>query len=508
MSGNYQPTKKRKTAERIYTHVDRAYYQREKAETVADVLYAGAIATGNDENEVHAVRIKFCSEKVNYYTANDLHTADGECYNGFSHLSACSSKLCIACNALASKRNKKTAAVAITGTELVRRTYKDYEDGGKVKIQQERLRFITLTMPPLQESCLQTLNILADAWERFRKTDFCKNYISGFARGSEFTTRKDGTYHSHIHLLAASVFIPENLIKKFWTKCVQTAFEKAGIYFEPGTASGFCIVNLKFVSSVDAALKELCKYVTKSDSWSEVPREHLLEMAAVARWPKMFSLGGKFGATSERLKQEQAAANTTTAASAERESYLDTTSVSDGFTKDLLLEVGEREAKADLLKRKKKPNWRTLVREIGKERYLIVHAAQVDKQRQYRKRQLVEKYPNATFKDLTGKVWYSPELDFVEEYSPTTGATLVWNAPKPQPVEIDFDEARAQAEYPEEFEDYIPDYFAPEEFEYIPDYFELEFKTVPEIEHAAEAAAKPIMKVAAVQYNEFEEFGW
>jgi hypothetical protein len=508
MSYNYKPTRKRKTAERLYTHIDRAYYQREKAETVADALYAAALANpahkNYDENLVHADRIKYCSEKANYYTANDLNTRDGECYNGFSHLSACSSKLCIACNALASKRNKKTAAAAIAGTELVRRTYKDYEDGGKVKIQQEQLRFITLTMPPLQDSCLYTLNILADAWERFRKTDFCKNYISGFARGSEFTTRKDGTYHSHIHLLAASVFIPENLIKKFWTKCVETAFEKAGIYFEPGTGSGFCVVNLKFVSSVDAALKEICKYITKAESWSEVPPEHLLEIAAVKRWPKMFSLGGKFGATSERLKQE-AAAIITTAASAERsESYLDTTSVSDGFTKEELSEIAEAEAKAALLKRAKKPNWRTLVREIGRERYLIVLAAQVSKQRAYRKRQLIEKYPLATFTDLNGVCWYSPEIGFVEEFSVVTCETLVWNAPKPpQPVEVDFDEQRARAEYPAEFEEfeYIPECF--EEPEHIADYFDLEFKTVPEIEHAREHVVEAVQ-----EHTEFDEFGW
>jgi hypothetical protein len=487
MSYNYKPTRKRKTDQRLYNHVDRAYYQREKAEQVADTLYAAALAnpTHKDykQNDVHAYRIKRCSEKKNYYTAGDLHSTEtGECFDGFGHLSACCSKFCIACNAVASKRNKKTAAAAIAGTPLVRRTYKDYLTG-EVKIQQELLRFITLTMPPIQDSCLNTLDILADAWERFRKTDFFKNYVSGFVRGSEFTTRKNGTYHSHIHLLVAGLFIPEELIKKFWTKCVEAAFKKAGIFFEPGTGSGFCVVNLKFVSSVDAALKEICKYVTKSDSWSEVPTEHLLEIAAVKRWPKMFSLGGSFAATSERLKREAAAARSTTATSAERAGgYLDTKSVSDGFSKAGLSEIAEREAKAALLKRKRKPNWRTLVDQLGVERYKIAYDAQLDRERAFRKRQLIAKYPLATFIDLTGVCFGSPELGFVEEYSTVTGETLCWNAPKPQPVELDFDEARARAEYPAEFEEfeYIP--------EYVPEYFELEFE--------------------AEEHNEFAEFGW
>jgi hypothetical protein len=460
MSYNYKPRKFKKPADeriytpaelkvkaainariarKLYTHVDRAYFHRERSEDVAEVLRDAIEAAAAhldqeqfDELMALSKRMAFCSNRANHYLAADLHNNQtGEMFDGFGHLYACASKLCHSCVAVYGKRNKKTAAAAINEIKLIKRIYKDYETG-ETKQQQERLRFITLTMPPLAASCINTLKILADAWERFRKTDFLKNYVSGFARDAEFTTRKDGTYHAHIHLIAASVFIPEALIKKFWTKCVETAFNKAGLEFAPETESGYCIVNLQLVSSVEAATKELCKYITKSDSWSEVPKNHLLEMASVARWPKMFSLGGTFAAAALRIERQRTEARAAlvaatsddarfgsahAAGSAERsESYLDTKSLTDGFTSEETLECSE-ETKAPP-KRFKKSNWRKLVRRIGLEKYGKILEAQVEAQQFYRKIQLRQKYPLATFTDLCGKVWAKPCFEFVEEIAP------------------------------------------------------------------------------------------
>jgi hypothetical protein len=460
MSYNPKLLKLRKLRKRAkqqrYTHVDRAYYHREKSESVALVLRQTVLASRSeldpeqfDELMALTKRMEFCSERANHYLADDMHSEQtGETFAGFGHLFPCSSKLCHACAANYGKRNHKTAAAAINEVKLVRRTYKDYETG-KTREQQELLRFITLTMPPIVAGNLETLKILADAWERFRKTDFFKNYVSGFARDAEFTTRKDGTYHAHIHLIAASVFIPEDLIKKFWTKCVEAAFEKAGLEFRAETASGYCVVNLELAGDVESATRELCKYITKSDSWSEVPKAHLLEMASVARWPKMFSLGGTFAAAALRLERQRAAARAAAKAmssdsahaamDAERESYLDTKSLSGGFSSEETSGEPPTETEAEAAaeaKRRKKPNWRKLVRKIGLDRYLIILEAQVSAQRLYRKIQLREKYPLATFKDLTGRTWAQPRTEFVEEYDEATGETMRWNAPEFEAAEI------------------------------------------------------------------------
>jgi hypothetical protein len=447
MSYNPKLLKLRKLRKRVkqqlYTHIDRSYFHRERSENVAEVLRDAieAAAANLDQEQFDELmalseRMKFCSRRANHYLAAELHNQQtGEMFDGFGHLYACSSKLCHSCVAQYGKRNQKTAAAAINEIKLIKRKYKNYKSG-KEEVEQEMLRFITLTMPPVVASCIDTLKILADAWERFRKTDFFKNYCSGFARDAEFTTRKDGTYHAHIHLIAASVFIPEDLIKKFWTKCVETAFHKAGLEFEPETKSGYCVVNLKLASrNIESATRELCKYITKSDSWSEVPKAHLLEMAAVARWPKMFSLGGTFAAAALRLERQRAAAraaaiamrgddsrfgSTHAATSAERETYLDTKTLSDGFSSEETSESFEdsEELTDESPKKFKKPNWRTLARRIGLKKYLEVLEAQVEAQQFYRKTQLRQKYPLATFTDLTGVTWAKPYFEFIDEIEP------------------------------------------------------------------------------------------
>jgi hypothetical protein len=547
MSYNCKPLRKRKTAKRLYNHVDRSYYQREQCEKVADRLYAAVQAAPLDKNykrnRAQAARMKFCSSKRNQYTATNLHNCEtNKRFDGFGHFAACWAKLCSPCNSVASKRNKKRALAAVKATPLGVRTYKDYETG-ETKRQQERYRHIIFTMPPVFDTCLNTLSLLGDAFDRFRKSDFQKNYISGFVRGSEFTYRGTGeyaeTYHAHIHLFVAGVFIPEALLKKQWTDCVEAAFKKAGRVFDPATKNGLLDVQIKYLNgTIEDELQEVCKYITKGESWSQIPDKHLLEIAAVKRWPRMFSLGGSFAETSARLKLEAAEVETHAETSAARsESYVHTKSLSDGFTKEDVSEAVEQETKAMPKARRKgwlkgkQKNWQELVEEIGVEKYEMVLAEQFEKQIDYRKRQLVKKFPFATFKDGLGALFGTPERGFIEEFAVRSEFRLVWNAPKPVVVEIeiDFDEARARAEYPAEFEDYseyIPEepkyfaeYIAPADFEE-PEYFE--FATVREMEHAAEAVAKPIMKPIAIaapvmkpvaaaavaEYNEFEEFGW
>jgi hypothetical protein len=161
-------------------------------------------------------------------------------------------------------------------------------------------------------------------------------------------------------------------------------------------------------------------------------------MAAVARWPKMFSLGGTFAAAALRLERQKVEAraaeismrgedsrfgSTSTASSAERESYLDTKSLSDGFDKfDGITSVEfsecSEETTEELPKKFKKPNWRTLVRRIGLAKYEKVLEAQVEAQQFYRKTQLRQKYPLATFTDLNGVTWGKPYYDSIEEIEP------------------------------------------------------------------------------------------
>jgi hypothetical protein len=383
-----------------YTPTERAYYRREKSESVSDVLKAAAVAVGDETALALAERMRQCSLKSNHYLAEDLADANGECFDGFGNLWGCGSKLCHSCVTRAASRNRRLAREVLENIKLIRRKYFCYVKKKSVT-EQEKYRFVTLTMPKVNLSCIETLNLLRRAWELFRKLDFTKNYFSGFVKSTEFTVRNDKTYHAHLHLLAVSVFIPEKLIKKYWLNCVRTAFNESGVKFKANAV----VVNLKKVDSIDAALNEICKYLTKSESWSAVPKAHLLEVANVARFPRMFEMTGRLKKTAQRIKaqklfEKQLRAETKNAPNTGAD-YLDKNGVTDG-----------NNPKVSIVRRE---HWRDLVPKIGYKRYAVELEAQVTAAVRVRQEILTKKYPLATFKDLTGFVWHDPNLEFVDE---------------------------------------------------------------------------------------------
>lgn len=376
-----------------YTPTERAYYRREKSESVSDILKAAAHAANDEIALALAERMRQCSLKSNHYLADDLFDANGECFNGFGNLWGCGSKLCHSCMTRSASRNRKLAREVLQNTKLSRREYFCYVKQKSV-VEREKYRFVTLTMPKVNLSCIQTLNLLKRAWELFRKLDFTKNYFSGFVKSTEFTVRTDKTYHAHLHLLAVSVFIPEKLIKKYWFNCVQTAFVESGLKFK---ASGV-VVNLKKVDSIDAALTEVCKYITKSESWSEIPESHLLEIANVKRFPRMFEMTGRLKRVARRIREQKEFEKQFRAEVENAENtgvdYLDKNDITDGTRRE---------------------NWRDLVQKNGVAWYVVELEKQVTKAIRVRQEILAKKYPQATFKDLTGFTWQDPNLEFIDE---------------------------------------------------------------------------------------------
>jgi hypothetical protein len=381
-----------------YTPAERAYYRREKSESVSDILKAAAVVADDETALALAERMRQCSLKSNHYLADDLYDENGDCFNGFGNLWGCASKLCHSCMTKAASRNRKLAREVLDNTKLIRREYFCYVKRKSV-IEQEKLRFVTLTMPKANLSCIQTLGLLKRAWELFRKLDFTKNYFDGFVKSTEFTVRADKTYHAHLHLLAVSFFIPEKLIKNFWLNCVRTAFTESGLKFK---ASGV-VVNLKMAD--ENSVNEVCKYLTKSESWSEIPKAHLLEIANVRRFPRMFELTGRLKKVARRIREQkefekQARVEIENAANTGAD-YLDKNGVTDG--NNSRVSDGRRE------------NWRDLVKKNGFCWYVKELETQVTEAMRVRQEILTRKYPLATFKDLTGFVWHDPNLEFIDE---------------------------------------------------------------------------------------------
>jgi hypothetical protein len=334
-------------------------------------------------------------------------------------------------------RNYQQARAAVENTRLQKVIYyKRTEKGAFKKVNEwERYRFITLAMPRIETTCIETLRILAKAWELFRKRKIFKIFIRGSVKSTEFTVRVDETYHAHLHLLTISLFIPEAEIKKVWAQCVKRAFASFGIDYEQATAhladADKLNVNLKYVDSIENGLKEVCKYLTKNESWSLIPDAHLLEIANVERFPRMFELCGRLKETAQEIKSQKATwkafsnffIEQPTMAMAKGlaieilnaailkslnddapEYYKDTNDISDGENK-IPLETDKPE---------RAESWRKLVPQHGIVWYLKHLTRQVDRAIGYRKEFLREKYSLTTFKNHYGAVWHKPELEFDE----------------------------------------------------------------------------------------------
>jgi hypothetical protein len=423
---NYQSNKQYK-----YTAVERADYHRQKSLNVSKVLEVAALDAGDDIAFVLAQRIKKCASPSNRYTAKDLNNQSGECFDGFGNLFPCGSKLCHSCMAKAARRNKKIAEEALKIIKLERKSYLPFGSKKNV-VEQQRLRMITLTMPKVFLSCVESTELVVRAFDLFRKLKFTETYLAGYIKTIEFTTREDDSYHNHIHLLAACFFIPETIIKRLWRRCVQTAFIEKGLDWRAATKNlgddDKLNVNLKLADSNENSLKEVCKYLTKSESWENIPASHLLEIANIKRWRRMFELTGCFKKAAQWIRAKNDAikqARLEAAEEAQRKlveqyrreaaasgnpNYLDTKCISaaENSTFDL-------ESKAKLVV--KRENWRDTVEKLGFEKYLKILEGQVALTQAVRKRDLIQKYPLATFTDLAGLVWYEPDIDFVEGFT-------------------------------------------------------------------------------------------
>ncbi len=433
MTRNYVPTKKligldlnselkafdsaarSKRAEAIAV----ADYRSERGEVVAALVAAAATAANDEVSLGYAERMRACADRQNFYYGEDfLDSSTGELFSGFNNLFGCGLKLCQSCMARSAARNRRIALRVLEHTELLNKEHYCFITGGYI-VEQEQHRFVTLTMPKISKSLKVSSKIQKRSWDLLRKLKFTKTYLPGIIKTAEFTVRIDRTYHNHLHLLAISYFIPESLIKEAWTSCVKTAFAEFGVDFEAAQAN----VNLKLVYDLQGAVKEVCKYITKSDSWEKIPAEHLLEITRIKRWDRMFEISGRFRQTLAKLKIQDAAAadalssfldkkSTFTDGVARELNYFNTDGITDGELSSDLGCSEEIPAKPDeILKKPKRESWRDIIERDGLEKYKEIFYRQVEYAQKIRKLRLILKFPTASFSDLDGRPWDLAEIE-------------------------------------------------------------------------------------------------
>jgi hypothetical protein len=429
-----------------------ADYRSERGDVVAAILYGHAALDDNEVVKAYADRLKACADRNNFYlTDGFVDYLTGETFSGFGGLFGCGLKLCQNCTARLASRNRGIAVRAVENTKLIRREHECYAEEEenyklfgefallpetikrKTVIEQEELRAITLTMPQVFGSLVLTMQVHRRAWDLFRKLKFTKIYLTSIIKGVEFTIRENGTYHVHSHLLVSGFFLQGYLFKHFWTECVRKAFEEFGLEFK---VDKFLDVKFQQITTIEEALIEVCKYLTKSESWDKIPAAHLLEIAEVKRWDRMFEVSGNFRKTLSRLKAERALAEEVLSSHVNKEStftegvargltYFNTDGIVDGSVSEASESFGISEEISDKSSVKaKRISWREVVKEQGLEKYREIFYRQVEFTRNLRKLRLIIKYPDANFTDLDGNAWDLAEIEAFAQRIASRGIEL------------------------------------------------------------------------------------
>jgi hypothetical protein len=364
-------------------------------------------ASDNKVIQALAFRLEKCNEKQNLWVAEDLHTADGECFPGRGNLASCRSRFCSQCVSRSARINAKIA---------------DYVFN---KLNPAYRRYIVLTMPDDSLSHLSLLKqreVFYKAWDWLIESDWWKDNVRGVIRCDEFTVKLDrkNLYHYHGNLLADCGFLPILRLRQQWAKALKVSYKHYGIEWHCPTKDGFPDVYIKrIVANVkdgekeisrEKVIAELCKYATKPQDWDDVPLEDIAEIAALKRFPRMFDLTGSCKAIAKgiRRKPQQNTVNSLENVVNEQDNYCSNLNHST-YVHTKPLSVPKTYASSNHFGRPppkpKQKSWfrRLQDNEITLEQYKIEHSFSVERTIRFRKIQLRQRYPFATFQTLDGQ---------------------------------------------------------------------------------------------------------
>lgn len=255
-----------------------AEFGRRTASLISDLAVT---ANYRDKLNYHsiALRIKLCNSQNNLWSVRGCTDAANRSYTATGHLFECKHFACPHCSARVAATHRKQLRAILHNLRLQRGRY---------------LKFITLTIPNRGLSLIETRTIVNDAWRLMTKRRWFRETFDGGSKSEEFTVTGRGV-HYHLHLLTVSRYIVYDLLRSTWTSCVLKAFERRG-HTVPSvaTADGMLQCKVLPVTSLRSAIAEVCKYLTKSDSWRKMPVETLGSALALRRLPRMFELFGIF----------------------------------------------------------------------------------------------------------------------------------------------------------------------------------------------------------------------
>jgi hypothetical protein len=302
--------------------------------------------------------------------------------------------------------------------------------------------FLTLTMPHRTGAgSLDEIARINRAWTLFRKrTEFEKKVFGGIKAIENKLTIMGP--HVHLHALILAKYWPHPLLKELWRECLDLATRELFGYGLAEDAE--LIVDIRMVKnhrkgaralgthelgehdgnggamSLEEALEECCKYITKPEDYASLPPDTLFELLEVARWPRMFELIGACRAPRTPKKGLPAPVEPDPEVLREAEGSVHTACISDGEERgtqgQLFTEWADTLQTAtfpstapgafdpeDDPPKDRPPTWRQLMDILPFGAWLTVMVERAKRARHFRAQQLCALYPNATLFALTGE---------------------------------------------------------------------------------------------------------
>ncbi len=408
-------------------------YRKSQGEEIAARLSSVAVAAGDLEAQAVADLIAESARDENLWIAKDLRNGDGECFDGYGSLNVSCSRLAPEYMAASASRSRRRVDNALARCSP---RWGEY------------FRLASLTMPRLRGVGFRnTIELFDDARGRLRKRKWFIKTFRGGVFGEEFTLGDErcdahkesktdpkskevrdcaacqafefdfetNGYHVHVHILACAKWVDWTRLGNEWTDCLERAARARGIALEFPTSHGRAVVDVRLVKqkqggkgtiSRDDAVKEVAKYITKGSSFTKISGGQLLEVERTLRGRHMVETFGDANLRKGKPAQDVAVEK---ARGDRKPTYV--------HTKAQLTATQPSLKPFPVLGARPKPRLEPLrvlgARMIaaGKRRQWLETLRDVFRERaEWRKRQLAEKYPRATFTTLAGEVWYGVEL--------------------------------------------------------------------------------------------------
>lgn len=238
-----------------------------------------------------ARELRRCGDPSNVWVGLGLPDGSGATFEGVGTLYECRLPFCPSCSADKSRRSRHRLHEA-----LARVTLRD----------RERWRHITLTGPPVRgEFLITVLSVVLRAFGLLRKRKLWARGVRAGVRCIEFTVDENRDYSAHIHTLVAGRYVPHGELRAAWSACLTRAWAERGedIAFRTLRAEALIYIQLVLpegsaapgpaATSLEEAVRHVTNYFCKWDAWERVGDAGLVEFAEVTRWPRLFDALGE-----------------------------------------------------------------------------------------------------------------------------------------------------------------------------------------------------------------------